>query len=289
MKVSLIVRGRDPADQVPDRAGLVVRARGAGAAERLLPDDGAGRLVVDVEVAGGVAEAVRRLLDGRAILGEDRAGQPVGRRRVDQVERVVPVLLVVDVRRDDGAEELVAQQPEVRVAGLDHRRLDEEALRVVGAAADDDLGPVVGARLGDRIALRRERARVDHGAHEVAEVGDVADLDRRHLLGEPLAQRRPEVRGRVDARGRRALLALVLERAAHDRGRERVDVGRRVGDDEVLAAGLADDARVVAVAARCSRPTVCHIPLKTPVEPVKWMPASSGLASAASPISAPEP
>ncbi len=35
--------------------------------------------------------------------------------------------------------------------------------------------------------------------------------------------------------------------------------------------------------------TVFHIPLKTPVEPVKWIPARSGLASAASPISAPEP
>ena len=57
-------------------------------------------------------------------------------------------------------------------------------------------------------------------------------------------------------------------------------VGGRVGDDEVLAAGLADDARVVAVARRCSSPIVCHIPLKTPVEPVKWMPARSRAASA---------
>ena len=32
-----------------------------------------------------------------------------------------------------------------------------------------------------------------------------------------------------------------------------VGVGRRVGDDEVLAAGLADDARVAPVATRCSR------------------------------------
>ena len=36
-------------------------------------------------------------------------------------------------------------------------------------------------------------------------------------------------------------------------------------------------------------PTVFHMELKTPVEPVKWMPASSGLARAASPIVAPEP
>jgi hypothetical protein len=36
-------------------------------------------------------------------------------------------------------------------------------------------------------------------------------------------------------------------------------------------------------------PTVFHMLWKTGVEPVKWMPDSSGLASAASPISAPEP
>ena len=43
---------RHPADQVVPRAGLVVGAAGPGAAERLLPDHRAGRLVVDVEVAG---------------------------------------------------------------------------------------------------------------------------------------------------------------------------------------------------------------------------------------------
>src|SRR5579862_1618047 len=36
-------------------------------------------------------------------------------------------------------------------------------------------------------------------------------------------------------------------------------------------------------------PTAFHIELKTPVDPVKWMPARCGLASAGSPISAPLP
>ena len=65
----LLDRARaDPADQVPQRARLVVRARGARAAERLLADDGAGRLVVDVEVARRVAELVLRVRRRRAIL-----------------------------------------------------------------------------------------------------------------------------------------------------------------------------------------------------------------------------
>src|SRR4051794_36663149 len=57
----LLDRARcDPADQVPQRAGLVVRPRGAGAAERLLADDRAGRLVVDVEVSGRMTEPLAR-------------------------------------------------------------------------------------------------------------------------------------------------------------------------------------------------------------------------------------
>src|SRR5207253_7093476 len=61
------------------------------------------------------------------------------------------------------------------------------------------------------------------------------------------AQLWPRVGGDVEAGGRRALLPLVLEGAADDRRRDGLDVRGGVGDDEVLAAGLADDARVVAV------------------------------------------
>src|SRR5215216_404361 len=71
--------GADPADQVPHRPRLVVRPRRARAAERLLPDDGAGRLVVDVEVPGRVPEPVGGLVDRGAVLAEDGAGEAVGR------------------------------------------------------------------------------------------------------------------------------------------------------------------------------------------------------------------
>ena len=79
-----------PADQVPDRARLVVRARRARAAEGLLADDGARRLVVDVEVASRVAEGLVRLVDRVAVVREDGAGERVGARRVDELERVLP-------------------------------------------------------------------------------------------------------------------------------------------------------------------------------------------------------
>ena len=74
---------------------------------------------------------------------------------------------------------------------------------------------------------------------------------------------------------RRALLALVLERAAHHRGLQHGGVGRGVRQDEVLAAGLADQPRVGLVRAMFA-PTVCHSDWNVLVEPVKWIPARSG-------------
>src|SRR5690606_23575693 len=72
---------------------------------------------------------------------------------------------------------------------------------------------------------------------------DAVHLGRELLLETGVPDRRRDVR----PGGRRALLALVLEGTAGERGPEDRRVGARVGDDEVLAAGLADQARVGAV------------------------------------------
>jgi hypothetical protein len=66
-----------PGEQVLRRARLVVGAAGPPTAERLLPNDGAGGLVVDVEIAGGEAKQFGGLGDGLPVLGDDRAGKPV--------------------------------------------------------------------------------------------------------------------------------------------------------------------------------------------------------------------
>src|SRR5260370_38913124 len=87
------------ADHVPDRAGFVVRPGGPGAAERLLTDDRAGRLVVDVEVAGRVAQRVGRLPDGCFIRGEDRSGEPIRGRLVHQPPRLPPSAFAQSVLR----------------------------------------------------------------------------------------------------------------------------------------------------------------------------------------------
>ena len=84
----------------------------------------------------------------------------------------------------------------------------------------------------------------------------------------------------IGARGRRALLALVLERAAQQADEERVGRRRLMRDHEVLAACLADEPRIRAVAVELSL-TVDQI-LEGAGGPVKWMPARSGWGRAAS-------
>src|SRR6266566_8891295 len=127
-----------PTDEVPQRACLVVRAGSACAAERLLADDRAGRLVIDVEVAGRIAKLFVGEIDCVTLACEDRSSQSVWGAFVDQFERLAVFPFGVDVGRDDGAEELLPHRAEVGVGCLEHRRLDEVALRVVIAAAYED-------------------------------------------------------------------------------------------------------------------------------------------------------
>ena len=191
----------------------------------------------------------------------------------------------VDVRRSRSGRRAPRASARIRVARLDHRRLDEEALAVVDAAADEDLGLARCARLLDRLAVRPASALPSMTAPMKFEKSPTSPIAIEPTSSASRSRSSGQMRfGDVDARGGRALLALVLERAAHDRGRDRVDVGARVRDDEVLAARLADDARVVPVVRDVARRSSSTSIWNTGVEPVKWTPASSGLASAASPI-----
>src|SRR6267143_1438338 len=129
-RVAVVGRGRvrlfdhpwaHPADQVEERACLVVGTGSARASERLHPDDRAGRLVVDVEVAGCVDQLFGGLANRLPVASKHRAGEPVRARPVAQVERLVELAVRVRIDSEDRAEELLAEKLEVRVSGLDHR------------------------------------------------------------------------------------------------------------------------------------------------------------------------
>ncbi len=126
-------------------------------------------------------------------------------------------------------------------------RPHEVALAVVGGAAGDDLERRVGAGHVQHPGQLGEGTVVDDGAHEVGQVGDVTHGEALDLRDEVVAEPGPQRAGDVGAGGGGALLALELEGSPDEGGAEGVDVGGGVGEDEVLAAGLADDPRVAAV------------------------------------------
>src|SRR5215217_8622976 len=98
--------GRRPPQQVERGARLIVGARSARAAERLLPDDGAGRLVVDIEVARGEPQPVLCLQHCLPVVGDDRSRQRVLRAVVDDIEHLLVVGVGIHVYRQDGSEVL---------------------------------------------------------------------------------------------------------------------------------------------------------------------------------------
>ena len=77
-KVFLHRSGGNPAQQVQGRTGLVVCSGRACSPKRLLTDDGAGGLVVDVEIARTVTQAFGDPVCCDAIAGEYRSGESGG-------------------------------------------------------------------------------------------------------------------------------------------------------------------------------------------------------------------
>jgi hypothetical protein len=157
------------------------------------------RLVVDVEVAGGVAQCACRFANGRALACEHGAGQGIRRRAVDEAQRLGPGAVAIHIRGDDRTEDLLAQQAIPWIRGLDQRRLDEVAGVVLGRSTLNDRR--VPPRVIEVTADLRKRFAVDDGAHERAEINDVSHLHLAHHRDDPIAQLRPQRLRDVDAAG----------------------------------------------------------------------------------------
>jgi len=240
--------GAEPAIEVQDGTRLIVGAARAGSAEGLLADNGAGRLVVDVEVACAVSKLVRGQFHRVPILGDHRAGEGVGGGLVDQFQGLLELVLIVDVDRQDRAKDLFAHGGVLGIVGFDDRGLNEVALRFVISAANQNL-LTVGFGLIDVARDLIEASLVDDRVDEVAEVLNGADLERLNTLNQLALDLVGDVARDVGAGGGGALLALILEGAAEEGGGDDVAIGALVSDDEVLAAGLTDDSGVGAVVA----------------------------------------
>src|SRR5690349_10949238 len=126
---------RHPTLQVQNRSRLVVGAASPRAAKWLLADNSAGRLVVDVKVAGGKAKYFADPFDDCPVGREHRTGERVRRRGVRLLQRSLEIAVVVGVHSEDRAEVLGAEHLVRGIGALDECWGDEPALAVVGGAA----------------------------------------------------------------------------------------------------------------------------------------------------------
>jgi len=200
------------------------------AAERLAPDHRARDRAVHVQVAD--RRTLDDALDRVRVAREQAAGQRE-RQLVDAIHRGVDVPRALD--REDRPEDLLAQHGRVggQVGGDGGR--DEPAA----------VGHAVAALGGDAAGLRRERPvaldplaclLLDHRRHVGAEGVGLADEQPVDGAGDALEQGVGDRLVDEDARGRRALLPGVDERALNDRGHRVVEVRVAVDDHAVLAA-----------------------------------------------------
>src|SRR5215203_5416673 len=151
--------GAGPAEQVLRGARLVVGAAGPPTAERLLSNDGAGGLVVDVEIAGGEAKQFGGLGDGLPVLGDDRAGEPVRSGCFHLAKSLVVAAVVENVHREQRPEILGGEDLIVGIGAQEDGRSYEPALTVIDAAARHHRHRVVGFGSLDRVTLLGERPR----------------------------------------------------------------------------------------------------------------------------------
>ena len=189
----------------------------------------------------------RRLVDGAAVVSEHSAGEPVWRRGVDQVQHRGPFAVRIGIDREDRAEQLALHQVVARIIGLVDGGTHEPAGAAVALAAGDQREVRVTLRGGHDLGVVPVAGLVDDRPHEGREVSRVAHGNRLGGAGQRLAQLLPERARHVCPRGCGALLPLVLEGAAQHAHQQRVARRRQVREDEILAAGFADQAWVCAV------------------------------------------
>lgn len=91
---------------------------------------------------------------------------------VHQFDGLVPIFVVIDVGRNDGAKNLFFHQAGVGVIDCDQCRLNKPALAAVSISARDDRARLFRER--QILLVLLERPPVDHWTEEIGEVDHVA-------------------------------------------------------------------------------------------------------------------
>src|SRR4029453_1910647 len=138
------------------------------ATEWLLTDNRTGGFVIDLEVAGGIAQRGGGLKDGGAVAAHTGARESERRSSIPRFQRLLPFGFWIDVGCDNGPEDLLAEQAITRVGRLHQCRLDEVPDITFCRAALQDPGVLF--RVVQVLADFREGLLVNDRADERPEV-----------------------------------------------------------------------------------------------------------------------
>jgi len=234
-------------------ASLIVGTRLAGTSEPLLANNGTSGLVVDVEVAGGVAQLVGTGSNDRLITSKHRAGQTVVRGGVNLLKN----LLVLGIREGNNgqnrAKELLGKERVIEISGLVDSGGNVKALGLVGSTTSNELKLGVSSSIGLDLSKLVERGLVDHRAREEVETlsrGSVALVrltQSLSLSSNNLLELGPSRLRNVDSRSSRALLALEFKSTSDTRLGSVSNISRVVDNVEVLTTGLTNNSGVASV------------------------------------------
>ena len=105
-KILFDVLRRDPPQQIQKRSCLVVGSRSTSTAKRLLIYHSTGRLVVYVEVSGGVCQPLREVLNGCSVGRENSSGEGIVGRGVEDIQCFLQLFGVVNKNGQDRSERM---------------------------------------------------------------------------------------------------------------------------------------------------------------------------------------
>ncbi len=117
------------------RPSLIVCAGASRPSKWLLSNNRARRLIVYIKIAGGMGQLFSCEFNGKTVVGENRPGECVGRRAVNQLECLFEIFGMININSQHGPEYFLTHGCGRRVLGKNDSRLDKVSLRLVVLSA----------------------------------------------------------------------------------------------------------------------------------------------------------
>ena len=210
--------GTYPADDIETGPRLVICTGGPRSPKGLLAYNGTGTLVVDVEVAAGVAQRPLHLYDRLAVLGKDRTGERIGGGGVTDLQSLLQLVILIDVDGYDGTEDLLNHGLIVGRLAPQDGGLYKPPLAVVAVTTRHNLALVGGLGPLQITPAVLEGGFVNDGGHKGVELLYIPHLQGSRLFLQQGLQLRPQTGRHKGPGAGRALLPLILKGAPNNGG-----------------------------------------------------------------------